>query len=64
MTRTELTVSLGKMFCNYIQESDDLETFTAIALGYIEENSELDFEDDAQFDTALQILDDVYEGRY
>jgi len=65
MTRTELTVALGKMFCNYMQgEYNDMETFLALALNYIEENSDMDLDDDKQFDEALQIIDDVFEGKY
>ena len=63
MTRTELTIALNKMFCNYIQESDDLETFFEIAINYVEENSELDLDDDVQYEEALQIIDDAIAGK-
>lgn len=63
MTKTELKVALGKMYCNYIQESGDLGDFFALALDYIENNSELDFDDDAQYKEALQIAEDAIAGR-
>ena len=64
MTRTELTIALNKMFCNYIQESDDMATFFEIAINYVEENSELDLDDDTQYEEALQIIDDAIVGKY
>ena len=63
MTRTELTIALNKMFCNYIQESNDMETFFEVALGYVEENSDIDFDDDAQYEEALQIIDNAIAGK-
>lgn len=62
-TRATLTTALEKMLCNHMQEGGDLETFGALAISYIEEHSDLDYQDDAQFDTALHILDDVFRNK-
>lgn len=64
MTRAELTVALGKMFCNYIQESDDMATFFEIAINFVEENSDMDFDNDEQYEEALQIVEDAIAGKY
>ena len=66
MTRTELTNTLSKMFCNYIQESDgdDMETFFNLAIDFVVENSELSMDDDEQSEIIFQIVAvDVMQGR-
>lgn len=40
-----------------------METFFEVALGYVEENSDIDFDDDAQYEEALQIIDNAIAGK-
>ena len=63
MSKKQLIIELNKMFCNYIQESDDIATFYQIALNYIEDNSTLDFDDDEQFEKAIELVDSVLENK-
>lgn len=62
MSNQQLVIELNKMFCNYIQESDDVATFYEIALNYIENNTTLDFDNDEQFEKAIEIVDSVLEN--
>ncbi len=65
MTKTELTIALSKMFCNYVQESSDLGTFFEMALDYIEGSEmDFDFEDETQYNEAVRIVEDAIKGKY
>lgn len=59
----QLIIELNKMFCNYIQESDDIATFYEIALNYIENNTTLDFDNQEQFEKAIELVDSVLENK-
>ena len=63
MSNQQLVIELNKMFCNYIQESDDIATFYQIALNYIENNTVLDFDDNEQFEKAIELVDSVLENK-
>ena len=64
MTRTELTNVLSKAYMDYIQYGGtDVSVFFENAINYVEENSELDFDDDAQYQEALEIVSDAIEGK-
>lgn len=59
MNREELKNTLNKMFCNYIQESDDMAIFYEVALAFVEENSNLDFDNEEEYNVALQLVEEV-----
>ena len=63
MSNQQLIIELNKMFCNYIRESDDIATFYQIALNYIEDNSALDFDNQEQFEKAIELVDSVLENK-
>ena len=63
MSNKQLIIELNKMFCNYIQESDDISTFYEIALNYIENNTTLDFDNQEQFEKAIELVDSVLENK-
>lgn len=63
MSNKQLIIELNKMFCNYIQESDDVATFYEIALNYIENNTTLDFDNQEQFGKAIELVDSVLENK-
>lgn len=63
MSNKQLIIELNKMFCNYIQESDDIATFYEIALNYIENNTTLDFDNQEQFEKAIELVDSVLENK-
>lgn len=63
MSNKRLIIELNKMFCNYIQESDDIATFYEIALNYIENNTTLDFDNQEQFEKAIELVDSVLENK-
>ena len=63
MTREQVAIELQKMFCNYIQESDDIATFYEVALNYVEEETTLDFDDDDDYAEAMAMVENAIAGK-
>lgn len=64
MSREQVAIELRKMFCNYIQESDDVATFYEVALNYIEEQMALNLDYDKDYEEAMEMVDNAIAGRY
>lgn len=63
MSREQLAIELRKMFCNYIQESDDVTIFYEVALNYVEEQMALNLDYDKDFEEAMEMIEDAIAGR-
>lgn len=63
MLREQLVIELRKMFCNYIQESNDMTTFYEVALNYVEEQMALNLDYDKDFEEAMEMIEDTIAGR-
>lgn len=51
------------MFCNYIQESDDVDTLYEVALSYVEEQMALNLDCDEDFEEAMEMVERAIAGR-
>lgn len=63
MSREQLAIELRKMFCNYVQESDDMATFYEVALNYTKEQMALNLDYDKDFEEAMEMIEDAIAGR-
>ena len=59
MSKEQLVIELNKMRDNFLQESDDTVILFELLVNYIDNNSDLDFDDDEQYSEAIALAESV-----